>query len=163
MANNYVLFSAMLAITAKQKEWLKKNLISHSDWEDLPADVVEDARKAKKATALHKYYEEGGGFPSFEWEFDEDGFWVYSEDSGSVDDAVSVVFELLRATRSNKVFAIEWADTCGKPRVGEFGGGACVVTRLGAKWVDTGSLVTAMAWDAENALKGGKGKKTKKK
>lgn len=62
MANNYVLFSAMLAITAKQKEWLKKNLISHSDWEDLPDDVVEDARKAKKATALHKYYEEGEGF-----------------------------------------------------------------------------------------------------
>lgn len=158
MANNHTLFSATLKITAKQKAWIEKNLISREDWEELPDEVVEDEKAVKKVTALYEFYGDEG-FPNFDWRFEGEGFWVYSEESGSVDDAASVVEALLKATRSNKVFSIEWAETCEKPRVGEFGGGACVVTRLGAKWVNTSDLATAMAKDAKTALRGGKRKK----
>ena len=152
MANNHTLFSAMLAITAKQKAWIGKNLINRKAWEAIPDDVAEDKSAVKKATVLYAYYENDEGFPNFDWAFEEDGFWVSSEESGSVVDVVAVVEELLKATKSNKVFGIEWADTCSSPRVGEFGGGACVVTRLGAKWLSPSTWVEKTAEAARSEL-----------
>ena len=34
---------------------------------------------------------------------------------------------------------MEWAETCSKPRIGEFGGGAFVVSKEGSHYMNTGT------------------------
>lgn len=48
--------------------------------------------------------------------------------------AVFWVKGLLEAMGSDKGVFFSWADWCSKARVGEFGGGACVVTRTETIW-----------------------------
>jgi hypothetical protein len=69
-------------------------------------------------------------------------WWVSSEEYANIDQVVDVVQEFLRKFRPDACFRLEYADTCSKPRVGEFGGGAVLVTAVGADWMNTGDWLS---------------------
>lgn len=57
---------------------------------------------------------------------------VWITDSGGCGDlmaAVLVVQAFFKAFNDARTFTLTWAETCSRPRIGEFGGGAVVVTR----------------------------------
>jgi hypothetical protein len=55
------------------------------------------------------------------------GYHICSEDSFDPDELAQTLRAHWRKWKRQDVIAITWADTCSKPRAGEFGGGAIVV------------------------------------
>lgn len=119
MANNYTQFSEALAeIKPEGIAWLKEQL------------------------------EEGGPFEGCcEFEFEtESSLWIYAEESGDLEQTVDLVQQYLQKFDPDYAWTMTWASWCGKPRIGEFGGGAVVVTATEQRWMNT--------WDwVENKLK----------
>jgi hypothetical protein len=146
MADNYLLFSeAVDELTPEEEAWLRERL------EEGP---VRDAFVAEAVAADPSF--DGEMFPGFQWELktadadDDDGLvatylWVYSEDNGNVDHVVVLVQAFLVQFRQDYAFTISWAETCSKPRIGEFSGGAAMVTARKK------SYLSAAAWVFEQA------------
>lgn len=112
MANNYRQFSEMLlSLTKREKKWLETALDG-------------------KSTIFNSRLKQEGieDFPNFDWDFLPEGFWLYSEEGGDIDHVALLVQEFLKRFRPNHWFGLTWADTCSKPRIGEFDGGYLFVT-----------------------------------
>lgn len=140
MANNYTMWSETIELSPfdderqKRKGWIKKVLTSYDDWsEDLPNGAEPSAE------AFEEYLSKLGVvdirrcndleyWPSFDWGFTGDCLWVYSEESGDIDNLSIFVQAYLKKFMPKAHFTMQWASTCSKPRVGEFHGGAMVVT-----------------------------------
>jgi len=59
----------------------------------------------------------------------ETGFWL-SHDESAIPSLAAGVISAIRAKvyrGDNEPFVVEWADTCSKPRIGEFGGGFAII------------------------------------
>ena len=54
--------------------------------------------------------------------------WLYAEESGNPLAVAQFVQAFLKRFRPEESFALTYAYFCDKPRLGEFGGGAIVVT-----------------------------------
>jgi hypothetical protein len=119
MANNYTQFSQVIEnLTKEEHDWIEETLeerfdIGNDEW-------------------LGDY---------FDHQLYDDYIWFYSEEACSVDGVMDFVQEFLTKFRPNDVFSMEWADYCSKPRVGEFGGGACVVTKDEIHFIHTNDWV----------------------
>lgn len=76
------------------------------------------------------------------------GYYIYTEEYGDPDMAAEWIHILmqLNVITETKVL-LEWAFTCSKPRPGEFGGGACLITKQKIHWRES-----AEDW-AESLLK----------
>jgi hypothetical protein len=119
MADNYQLFSELVpALTKEERMWVEQVLGDP----DQPKQVLADA--GIKLDAVDVDY-----WPGFAWEIDSKGeLWLYAEEYGNVSHAGEFVRALLARFRPADCWELTWAETCSKPRVGEFGGGALFVT-----------------------------------
>jgi len=109
---------------------------------------------AALAETLHSQFEEDrnlseGNFPteledclddwSFEVDKNESGIWIHS-DSGGADAACDFVQHLLDRFGIHESVGFEWANTCSKPCLDAYGGGAAIITASEIKsW-------TSFAW-----------------
>jgi hypothetical protein len=136
MANNYVQFSEGIdRITPEERTWIEVQLDADR-WEveapEWNAPVEEEEL-------------------DFEWSFDtrfaesqegEHFLWLYAEESGCPDQVAEFVRAFLARFRPEGCFSLTYAETCSKPRLGEFSGGAIFVTADGHQhepacfWVD---------------------------
>jgi hypothetical protein len=65
----------------------------------------------------------------------ERGVWIADDaGEGDVELASTIISWLLRQPGAPRSIDLEWASTCSKPRVGEFGGGACRVLADRVVW-----------------------------
>jgi hypothetical protein len=80
-------------------------------------------------------------FPDFESHLDagRKDWWVstHNSDSGTPAHVALVVQAFIKKFRINYVFTLTWSEGCSKPRIGEFGGGWLVVSRLGITYGST--------------------------
>ncbi len=153
MADNYRHFSEeILNLTEQEERWFRRTL-SDKGWAKFFAD----------------HYPKGTDMwmPDFSWDIvtETDGshsWWVYY---ANIDQVVDVVQEFLRKFRPDACFRLEYADTCSKPRVGEFGDGAVLVTAVGADWMNTGDWLSRQleAFELHRKLTDIKKKEKKKK
>ena len=146
MANTYTQFSQVIEnITDEERAWLIENTTSPED-RFSPED--EEAMH-NWATELGLPHEECPYWPDFGAiiEDDKQRLWIYSEESGNLDNVVILVQAFLEKFRPKEVFAMNWAATCSKPRVEEFGGGAIVVS---AEEVQS---ITTFGWSQEAQAK----------
>ena len=137
VANNYRQYSAALELhNEEEKEWARTRLTLLSTcWEDREDLKDDDAfQRELKAVGELGYNDDpdrGRAFDS-EWEIEEDVdsyVWFHSDgEEGEVDHVAAFVQEFFRKFQPDGIFCISWADTCSKPRIGEFSGGALVVT-----------------------------------
>ena len=107
MANNYLLFSEVLTLKNKKEEkWAREELTRLSEAED------------------------GNGCPviDFQWNIEDGGIWFYTEEAGEPNTVGTFVQSFLKKFYPEDVWKLTWAATCSKPRIGEFSGGAMVVT-----------------------------------
>ena len=71
----------------------------------------------------------------------EDGLWFYNEESIVPEQVVQIAQAVLDGLEIDEPFVFSWCFRCDKPRLDEFGGGACVVRRgKPAFWVDATSI-----------------------
>jgi hypothetical protein len=117
MADNYTEFSESLSIESQtEEEWVRAALTTG------PASWLPDPDDDDDL--------------GFEWEFqgelgrreDSRRLCLYSVEHGSAYNAALFVQAFLRRFRPDRSFALSYAETCSKPRVGAFGGGALFVT-----------------------------------
>jgi len=106
MANYYALFSTILPITQQQAEWLMQRL---NEYEDNDNDDVGYVCESK-------------------W-LDNEGLWLYSEETFDAETLAKHIQGMLKEFCMSGIIAIEWAEYCSKPLIGEFGGGWMVLTK----------------------------------
>jgi hypothetical protein len=128
MANNYRQASFTFKATNEQAAWLlyvHESMILARDEPSEPRDpeiaalydLLMDEDQPYSADIEHGAIT-GGGV----WVHD-DGEWI------DVEYVAKLLQAWLKHFDINEPIAFEWAETCSKPRVGEFGGGACIVTQ----------------------------------
>ena len=78
----------------------------------------------------------------------EPTLWI-SDDGGCV--SLEVIADIISATMKQyddlPLVAIEWANTCSRPRVGEFGGGAVLIHNREQFWMNTGDWLSQAVKD----------------
>jgi len=145
MSNNYLQFSEEIVdLTKEEAEWLElmSNLSNLSSDRDVDFKINDDRRhfsdegealteEAKLAEVLFKdepiinvdiEKQEGSALAWKAWFYSDEG-----NDPYAVGMLVQAFFKKFRAG-TKVMFSLTWADYCEKLRVGEFGGGAMVVT-----------------------------------
>lgn len=129
MADNYQQFSEEIKkLTPKEEKWLRDLLATPETRESF---LLEARRHVDEEEDL-----------DFSWSFDDDevegmGLWVYAEDAGNIEHVVLLVRAFLKKFRPKTCWTLEYADTCSRPRIGAFGGGAVLVTATDAQWLST--------------------------
>jgi hypothetical protein len=146
MANNYTQFSFGIA------GW-PKSAIDHvlalaaavdalGQEDDVPSDTPDDL--AARAAEIAESYSRG---TDAQFDLDGDDLIIYSEESGCVGAVVDILQHAMATHGIAKPVVIEYADTCSKMRVGEFGGGCVVVTADETEWMDS------RRWGEQNAAR----------
>lgn len=131
MPNNYCLFSAEITkLTDKELAW----------WHN---EVVRVA--ALDSEAYDLAYENGEICQDFSVDDTKREVWFCAEESGNVEAVANVVQRFLKELQPHGCFGLEYAFTCSRPIIGEFGGGAIFVTATTNCWMNTGQ------WVARNA------------
>ena len=121
MANYPTLFSfAVTDLTDAQRTWLEALLAT--DEEGLPSAELRPLLADET--------------PGFAAQFEDDGrtLWVHSEDGGTPADAANVVQQFLARFRPEDSLGFEWANTCSRPIIDAFGGGAVFITATHQRW-----------------------------
>ena len=75
-----------------------------------------------------------------DWEFveNETTVWFHSDPNIDLEEAATTIQRFLKECRPEGSCGFSWAETCSKPRLDEFGGGACYVTAKQVWWHNTG-------------------------
>lgn len=121
MADNYVQFSEMIdSLSPQELKW----------WED-------EKQRVCGRLAMDGDCESGCVDFSIEKYGKEYYVWFSSDEWGNPDEVALTVQRFLKAHRPNSYFSLTWAETCSKPRIGEFGGGAVFVTANEISWLST--------------------------
>lgn len=150
MADYFTQFSFLIPVTPEQGKWLMQAheraaaLIGNVEDGDTrqniegPPDVVSAARGLA---------DRHDGFPNIEVAYDQENsaIWVRSEDSGDVDYTADLAQAFLRRFDLDLVLSFQWANTCSKPRLDAFSGGAAVISRRNVDWFNTATLVETAA------------------
>ena len=155
MANNYTQFSEQIDnLTSEEEAWVREELAPTCELSEEEFEVWRDT---------HPQYDQWPeDWPTFNYELHSKrgwsqeqqkmvahpdkpkDLWIYSEEYGSIEDIGEFVHAFLKKFRPDQCFTLTWADTCSKPRIGEFGGGAVFVTADDIEWMNTYQWVAEM-------------------
>ena len=139
MADNYTQFSFGVQLASPaEAEWIEE-LVSFADnnSEELPPGELTDV-----LLRINPDWEYG---PYLEFDYQIDGgleLWIH-DDGGQGNTTIVANFlgEYLRRFNHDTKIAFEFCWSCSKPRIGEFGGGACVVSANEEKWFSSSQFI----------------------
>jgi hypothetical protein len=146
MADYFTQFSFVIPVTPEQGAWvaqvhaLATELIGQAEDGEARENIEGSQDIVSAAMGLA---EKRDGDPCLQIMHDdkEGTLWVSSEDSGDVDYTADLVQAFLKHFDLDLVVSFEWANTCSKPQLDAFGGGAVVISRRNADWFSTGTFV----------------------
>lgn len=155
MADNYLEFSEVIPrLTTEEEAWLKSQLeqVCVIDGVEYPADAVPEELQGQETQWLgcrayrdmDDYDADFGEGVGFECGFHGDDSWgdwcrhawLHAVEYADLDRVAHLVRKFLKKFRPDDAWSLTYANTCSKPRVGEFGGGAVFVTATEVKWHD---------------------------
>ena len=125
MANSYLTFSEVIArLDAHERKWVRRVL-----------GCDRNVRRTLSGAGLRVSAVDLEDWPGFQWQFNDadSELWLHADESGNVDHVGEFVRAFLARFRPNECWTLTWAETCSKPRVGEFGGGALFITAKALK------------------------------
>ena len=133
MANYYTQFSFDVPTkTVEHADWLTRRI------DELREREGEDAPK----TPLDQEIEDCGFGVDYQ-RYGDHGIILFSDESGNVEAVSLFLTEYLTAfSEIPDGIGFEWSGTCSKMRPDAFGGGACLVTRNGERYIDTSSWLS---------------------
>lgn len=152
MSNTYLQFSEALVLkTDGERAWFKRYVdASFADdghnWNEDGTPITEEAKFWKPVLD-----ETDDTAALFDWDFEDlDGtpcVIFYSEEHGCVTHAARLVQHFFKEMRpeGKDGFAISWAETCDKMQPGQFGGGACFITKSEIHWLNTWQWIDELA------------------
>ena len=122
MADSYSQFSEEIGdITPEEAAWIQETL--SMSCEGLEGDALKQWCDAR---GLEPDFHEDSldVWPNFEWSLNNQDhtFWFYAEESFDEDHITEFLRMFLKKFRPKVVITITSAETCSKPRIGEFGG-----------------------------------------
>jgi hypothetical protein len=145
MANHYTQFSQSLEIKSPAEEqWLREQLAlvyitenkklfavettqlkeSGETYEEMPRFQAEARQRVVTQCSLD--------FVGFSWDIQKDGggtsLWIYAQESGDVEQVAYFVQLFLKQFAPKGWWTLTWANTCSRMQVGQFSGGAVLVT-----------------------------------
>ena len=123
MANNYCQFSFQVPLCKGKHVFTEAVKIIDEGYARREAANVEGQYDALDAIGFDFQYEASNG-----------DLVIFTEETGSPDDAVVYVETLLRKKLAREPVMIEWAYTCSSPRIDNFGGGGALVTKDKTYW-----------------------------
>lgn len=100
---------------------MANNYTEGSGFLEIPEDKIEAARKIIQRVEEELEQTEDSAL-DLSWELDDEGLWLYSEHSMDVDHACFLVERLQAELELEGECVMEFANTCDKPRIDEFGG-----------------------------------------
>lgn len=157
MANDYTLWSEALELSQKpsaritEEAWIRSVLRS-SDEYDEESDVSATVSAHLNKMGINAQEAQAEYWPDFEWKIEKDYLWVYSEESGNLDNLALFVQGFLAKFDPEGTFQIEWASTCSAPRIGSFGGGVLVVTAKQIRAISTAQMASKLVEEARQDL-----------
>ena len=144
MADNYLEFSETLNnLTAEEEAWLKEQLqpiVAFGNKEFSEGDPTIATLPGTPDFTGPRFLRDNPDFDSsydvlgFEFDFcDEDTpparyLWLYADGYGDPAHVAWLIHKFLKRFRPDQCWSLTYANTCSKPRVGEFSGGAEFVT-----------------------------------
>lgn len=106
--------------------------------EGLEGFTEADYEDAKMITAHYfQFYPDALDQLDFVLDSVRDGIHLSHDESMNIDAALSFTKAVLVTFDSDLPVVVEWAETCSRPRSGEFGGGAAIVTKEGIETLNT--------------------------
>lgn len=125
MANNYVQFSEMIEdIPSEGVKWLREVLMLDPDDKD-----YSHGRHCALLGIESEDTEPFESWPGFGWNFEGDSLWLYTMEGADFLALEYLVKALIRKFMSDLIFSVTYAETCSKPRIGEFSGGWLVISK----------------------------------
>jgi hypothetical protein len=168
MANHYTQFSESLAIKSPAEEqWLREQLASvflteskqlftaetqqlkesGETYEELPRFQAEALQRGVTDCSLD--------FVGFCWDIQKDdggtSLWIYAEESGDVEQVAYFVQLFLKRFAPDGWWTLTWANTCSRMLVGQFSGGAVLVTpgesffECSTRWLEARQLKRSLS------------------
>ena len=147
MANNYVVFSEMLTdLTDEERQWLDEmtDEVRGPEKDEIPRIWAEYLQESEHTIDVDP---DSLDYLGFGCKLDDDGFWMYSDESANMEHVAYFVHRFLQRFRSDQYWSAEFAFTCDKLRCGEHGGGALFVTATSIDWM------SGYAWICEQEKK----------
>jgi hypothetical protein len=138
MADNYSQTSFMVPTkNDEQRDWIVATLEGVDKLLAGDGSAATNLHEEVISSATDRGYDfEDGYTPS--WRVEDDGIWIYAAESISVDLMVVILQAYLKKFHPNSFIGFQWADTCSKPRLDEFGGGAVYISADDVEFMSTG-------------------------
>ncbi len=169
MADNYCQGSYKLNFrTPENPEWRQwwKDVLEYTFNQD-PSEIPEEvkARHPEALERLQKAVEKEDyeifnpaevGFDDSEpskfygVELEKEGVWLHGDESWDVNVAVDLIQAFLHRFNLDWVEELSYADTCSKPRIGEFGGTTLFITKDRIMSNTSRSCLTQLELDAQH-------------
>lgn len=137
MANHYTTLSVAL-------DWPPEAVATLIEADRLLSDLAsdetidDDAADPELVAVVREAYETSQGGTGCVIVPHGPGAVAHSDESADVSALAELISFAMRRHGIAEPVVIEWAETCSKPRPGEFGGGAAVVTASETRWMTTG-------------------------
>lgn len=129
MANYYTHFSSAIQnLTAEERAWCVKR------YGELIESIREEEEDAERIAIRDSLLEAGyelEALPGFDAKDEKDRFWIHTEESGSPTQVAIFLSEFLKKFRPKDAMGFQYADTCSRPLLDSYGGGAMFVTADG--------------------------------
>ena len=140
MADNYLQFSEEYSLSVAQEKWVLIRLEAMDELTDGEEPGEKHFVLLGEELAV-SMAEEG----CFEWTLKEQKLWVSSDVGGNIS-AVATLLHLMAARfKLQRKYTLTWSESCSKPRLGQFGGGAFVASAEGIKYMNS------WQWAEENS------------
>ena len=107
---------------------MANNYTQTSTFINIPPGKLDRAREICEALEEYLEWDDEDGYCGVSWEVQDQGVWLTGDESANIDHAEMLVRALVEELELNPVI-LSWADTCSRPRIDEFGGGAFLVQR----------------------------------
>ena len=151
MADNYMQFAIDLEISNPRALAWVNELLSFADAHEGEDDALPDSGLAELLKIVHPGWDEMP-YLGFSWGLDGTTLYINDGDGqGNTDTVVAFLASYLRlwADSPDETIGFEFCWSCSKPRAGEFGGGACVVSATQEKWWNSAQFIEENTAPAE--------------
>jgi hypothetical protein len=127
---------------------MANNYCESSSLFSFPVEKQKQAEKIVEAVNKSLEEDEDEGYVGYKADFEEDGLWIRHDESITPVHVVQLIQALLDGLEIDEPFVFSWSYTCSKPRIDEFGGGACALKRgKEPYWIDALSHAQNHKWD----------------
>lgn len=115
---------------------MANNWIESSSFVKVPKEKLDDAKRILERVK-NQIGNEEEGYVGFIAEIEEDGVWIYHDESLTPEHVEFLVRTLVDELDLPGIHMCSWSYTCSKPRIDNFGGGAFAIHKgQPTVWVD---------------------------